>query len=88
MKSLWRITLEDYNEILKRSLAKGIKPGESMEAVLREYMKEKGKKLIGHTELSFDEMLKEQTSHGKKVLGIETKDGKTVFKKVKSTEEK
>jgi hypothetical protein len=88
MKSLWSITFDDYFEIVRRAKEAGIKEGESMEEVFIKYMEEQNKKPIGATELSMDEMLKEQASHGKSVLGIETdKEGKTKYKIVKKKEE-
>lgn len=87
MKAIWNLTVADSIEIMKRAQANGVKPGESLEKELIKYMKEKGQKPAGHTELSTDEMIKEQASHGKKVLSIETnKDGKTIFKTIKDGE--
>jgi hypothetical protein len=88
MKSLWAITVEDYFEVVKRAKEAGIKEGESMEEIFIAYMKEKNKKPFGNTELTMDELLKEQASHGKSVLGVETnKDGKTKYKIIKKKEE-
>ena len=88
MKYLWNITIADYFEIVKRAKAKGIKPGESMEQVLIDYMKEQNRKPLGATELTMDELLKEQASHGKNVLGIETDaEGKQTYKIAKKKEE-
>ena len=43
-------------------------------------MKEKNKKPLGATELTQTEMMKEQVSHGKKVLSIETDEkGRTKY---------
>lgn len=87
MKELWHLTADEYIEIVEISKELGIKPGESMEPVLRAYMEIKGKKSAGCTELTMDEMLKEIASKGNKVLGMETKDGKTIYKKVKRADE-
>ena len=83
MKKIWSLTIEDYLEIVKLSNERGIKPGESMEKVLEEYMEGKGQKPIGHTELTQDELLKEYSSKGKKTLSIETKNGQTSFKTIR-----
>jgi len=89
MKQLWNITIEDYFEVVKRAKARGIKAGESIEEVFIEYMEEKNKKPFGATELSTDELLKEQASHGLNPLAIETdEEGKQTYKIVKKKEEK
>jgi len=88
MYYMWNLTTRDYLEIIKRAKANGRKAGDSMEEELHEYMKEKNQKPIGATELSMDELLKEQASHGKNVLGIETdEDGKTKYKIIEKKEE-
>jgi hypothetical protein len=88
MKSIWSISVEDYLEVVRRAKEAGIKPGESMEKIFIEYMKEKNKKPVGSTELTMDELLKESASHGQKVLGMETgAEGKTKYKIVKNKEE-
>lgn len=68
MNQLWQITIEDYLKVVRRAKAIGIKTGESMEPVFRDYLKEKGLKPLGHTELTIDELKTEMESHGKKVL--------------------
>lgn len=88
MKNLWSISVEDYLEVVRRAKEVGITVGESMEEIFIKYMEEKNKKSIGATELSMDEMLKEQASHGLNVLGMETnKEGKTQYKIIKKKEE-
>lgn len=88
MKNLWSISVEDYLEVVRRAKEVGITVGESMEEIFIKYMEEKNKKSIGATELSMDEMLKEQASHGLNVLGMETnKEGKTQYKLIKKKEE-
>lgn len=88
MKSLWSITFDDYFEVVKRAKEAGIKEGESMEEIFIKYMEEKNQRPFGATELTMDELLKEETSHGKSVLGIETdKEGKQKYKVVKKKEE-
>lgn len=88
MKYVWQLSIEDYFEIVKRAKAKGLKAGDSMEEVLVEYMNEIGKKPIGATELTKDEMLKDYTAKGKKVLDIETdEDGEQTYRIIKKKEE-
>ena len=49
-------------------------------------MAKKGIKPSGFTVLTNDEMINEQASHGKNVLSITTKDGKTTYKTAKQKE--
>lgn len=86
MKSIWSLNIDDYMEVVKRAQANGVLPGESMEKEFIEYMKEKNQKPCGNTELTKEELIKEYASHGKKVLNMETKDGKTIFKIIKEGE--
>ena len=84
MNYLWQMTIDDYLEIIELARVHGKKPGDSMEEELNEYMQARGKKSIGATELTQDELLKEHASHGKKVLSIETdKNGKQKYKIIK-----
>ena len=80
MKEVWKITTEDYLNISELAKSHGKKAGDSIEDELRQYMKDKGQKPIGHTELNNDEFLEEYASKGQKVLSMETKEGKTIFK--------
>ena len=65
--------------------AVGVQPGESMEKVIIDYMKEKKIKPSGVTELTMDELLKETISHGLNVLSVETdKEGKQTYKTIKN----
>jgi hypothetical protein len=41
MNSLWSITVEDYEEVVRRAREAGLKPGDSMEAIFLDYMHEK-----------------------------------------------
>jgi len=70
MNSLWSINFNDYLEIVKRSKEIGLNPGDDMTSIFLKYMKEKGQKPIGNSELSKDEMITEYLSHDKKVLDI------------------
>lgn len=79
MNNIWSLTIEDYIAIVERAKAGGCQPGESMEKWFVEYMNEKNIKPIGKTELTKEELIKEQLSHGKSLLNIETNEGKTNF---------
>ena len=89
MKYIWNVTIEDYLEVIELAKKNGKKAGDSMETELLQVMKKKNKKPIGATELTIEEMMKEQASHGKKVLGIETdKTGKQTYKIAKPKKDK
>ena len=81
MNEIWSLTGDDYLKICLDAEANGKKPGDSMEQEIREYMKEKGRKPIGHTELNIDEMIIEGISKGKSILHVDiNKKGKTSYK--------
>jgi hypothetical protein len=81
MKSLWSITVEDYEEVVRRAKEVGLNPGDSMEAIFVQYMNEKGQKPCANTELTKAELISEYTSHDKNILDISTDDkGKQVMK--------
>ena len=81
MNYLYNITIEDYQEVIRRAKANGKKPGDSMDEEFLEVMKEKGQKPIGATELTKDELLKEHASKNKNVLSIDVdKEGKSSYK--------
>ena len=89
MNFLWKMTIVDVLEIYRRARADGVKEGESIQKYVTEYMKEKNIKPIGATELTNEELMNEQASHGKNVLKIETDDHgetKIKFKKGKKNE--
>ena len=89
MKYLWNITIEDYKEAIELAKKHGKKAGDSMEAEFLEVMKNKNKKPLGATELTTEELMKEQASHGKSVLNIETDEtGKSTYKITKPKEDK
>lgn len=52
MNSIWSITIDDYLEIVKICQELGMKPGSDMTPVVFKYMKAKGQKPIGNTELN------------------------------------
>jgi len=87
MHSIWNITLEDYSEAVALAQSRGKVAGEPFEEEFLEIMEKKGKKPCGNTELTQTELLKEITSHGKKALNIETKDGRTIFTIVSEDEQ-
>lgn len=81
MRNIWNITIDDYLEVVSRAKDAGLKPGDSMETIFIEYMKEKNKKPPGATELNSKEFVQELTSHNQKVLEINVdKEGKSNFK--------
>lgn len=85
MNNIWSITLDEYLDeyldIVELARKDGCKPGESMEKYVEEYMKEKNRKPTGMTELTKEEMVKEQASHGKNVMSMETDErGNTKYK--------
>jgi hypothetical protein len=86
MRQIWQLDLDTYIEIVELAKARGKKEGESIEEELIEVMAKKGIKPSGFTELTNDELMKEQASHGKNVLSIESKDGKTIYKTAKQKE--
>lgn len=88
MNYMWNITIDDYIKVIELSQELGIKPGESMEAVFLAYMKAKGQKPAGASELNKEELLKEMTSKDQKILDIKTdKDGKQTFRTIKKKKE-
>ncbi|MHA1844451.1 MAG: hypothetical protein ACTSWG_03135 [Candidatus Helarchaeota archaeon] len=81
MNNIFKVTIDDYLEVVKRCQDKGIKPGESMKKEFLAYMKEKEIKPIGKTELNKQELIKEYNSHGKKILeGEINSKGQTKYK--------
>jgi hypothetical protein len=70
MGFMWSMTVDDYCNIYDICVKLGIKPGESMEIVVAEYMKAKGVK-PSMTDLTKDELI-EQLAKDKKILSIET----------------
>ena len=87
MNKIWNLNLDEYLEILQIAKNKGIKPGESIEEVLVEYMENKGRKPLGHTELTKEEFLKSQQEYGNNILDIEVdKNGKQKINFIKGKE--
>ena len=70
---MWGMSIDDYIKICEISIAVGIQPGQSMEAVLREYMKAKGVK-PSMTDLTKDELIEKLVKDGKGILDIETNE--------------
>ena len=65
------MSVDDYCNIYDICVKLKMKPGESMEQVVIAYMEAKGKKPIA-TDLTKDEIIKQLTGDGKKLLSIET----------------
>lgn len=70
MNQLWSVTVDQYFEIVQRAKDAGLKPGDDMTKIFKEYMAEQGLKPIGHTELTKDELAKEYASKNKNILDI------------------
>jgi hypothetical protein len=88
MNSLWQITIDDYINIVEICQELGMKPGDDMEPVFIEYMKMKGQKPFGHTELNKEELLNDFTQKHGNILDISTDDkGKQTFEIHKKEEE-
>lgn len=80
---MWNMTIDDYLEICERAKTKGIKPGESMEEVMLEYMREKRIKPIV-TDFTQDEIIERLANDGKKILSIKTdEDGEQDIRFIK-----
>jgi hypothetical protein len=87
MKALWNITIDDYFNVVKICQELGMKPGDDMEPVFIEYMKMKGQKPFGHTELNKEELLVDFAEKNKNILSIETdSQGKQSYKVIKKSE--
>jgi len=71
MQSFWSITIEDYEEVVRRAREAGLQPGDSMEAIFIDYMLEKGQRPFGHTELNKEELLNDLTQKHGKIAHIE-----------------
>jgi hypothetical protein len=84
MRELWSITVEDYEEVVRRATEAGLEPGESMEAIFIDYMVEKGQKSFARTELNNEELLSDLTHKNKNILkiDIDTK-GKSTYRVMK-----
>lgn len=70
MNDIWMMTADDYIEIVKRAKDLGLKEGESMEEVLKEYMKEKNQKPIAKTNKDLDVLCGDMREEGMKVLNM------------------
>lgn len=86
MRNIYQLTIDDYIEVVELAKLRGCQVGEDMTPYFLEVMTKKGINPSGCTELSNDELMKESASHGKNVLSIETKDGKTIYKTAKQKE--
>jgi hypothetical protein len=80
MNQIWSLTIDEIIEIQDIARELGRKPGESYEDVLLAYMEIKGRKPLGMTELTKDEMLKEMVSKNNSVLQVDVdKNGKEKY---------
>jgi len=81
MRAIYSITIDEYLDVVKIAQKLGRKPGESIEDVFLAYMKIKGKKADGHTELSKEEFLNEMISNGNSILDMDVNEkGETNYK--------
>ncbi len=84
MNSLWAITIDDFLEVVKRGQEAGLKPGDSLEQIFKEYMQEKGQTPFGNTELTRDELLNDLSQKHGNVLDITTdSEGKSEYRIIK-----
>jgi hypothetical protein len=84
VNAIYSITIDEYLEIIEIAKKLNRKPGESIEDVFLAYMKIKGQKPIGNTELTKEEMLNEMVSKGNKILDVEVNNkGETNYKIIK-----
>jgi len=74
MNSLWSITVEDYEEVIRRAKEAGVQPGESIEAIFIEYMAEKGQQPFARNEFNKEELISHLTEQSVKLLKINTND--------------
>ena len=70
MNYLWNISIADYEEVCRRAIEAGIQPGESIELIFLEYMKEKNQRPISGTEFTRDELLAQIALKNDNVLDI------------------
>jgi hypothetical protein len=85
MRAIWKLSIEDYLEIVELGKELGVKAGESLEPILLAYMKIKERKPEGMTELNKNELLAELASGNKKILDISVDtQGHTEYKVIKS----
>jgi len=87
MQSLWSITIEDYEEVVRRAREVGLQPGDSMEAIFIDYMLEKGQRPFGNTELNKEELLNDLTQKHGKIAHIETDSKGNQILKIHKKEE-
>jgi hypothetical protein len=88
MNSMWSITIEDYEEVIRRAREAGLQPGDSMEAIFIEYMAEKGQQPFARNEFSKDELLQQLAEKNGNILDISTDDtGKQSYKIVKKVDQ-
>ena len=74
MNSLWSITVEDYEEVIRRAKEAGLSPGDSMEAIFIDYMAEKGQQPFARNEFNKEELMNHLTEQKGNILKINTDD--------------
>lgn len=70
MKYIWKITLDDYYEILKLAKLNGKKEGDSIETELLEILKKKNIYPFGITNIDIDMFTGNLREQGYKVLNL------------------
>jgi len=77
MNKLWKITIDEYMEVVKRSKEAGLKAGDDMTPIFLQYMAEKNQKAIGANEFTHEELLDQLSEKHGNVLDISTNDDGT-----------
>jgi hypothetical protein len=70
MQAIWKLSIDEYLEIVQIGQEMGLTAGDSLEPIFLAYMKMKGQKPEGMTELNRAELLTELASHNQKILDI------------------
>jgi hypothetical protein len=83
MNEIWLLNIDEYLDVIKIGQELGLKAGDDLTPIFKSYMELKGKQPIGKTELNREELIKEYLSHNKKILNVETNEGKTTFNIIK-----
>lgn len=85
MNVIWKLTIDEYLEIVEIGQKMGLKAGDSLEPILLAYMKMKERRPEGITELNRAELLTELASHNQKILDISVDSkGQQTFKIVEN----
>lgn len=85
MNAIWKLTIDEYLEIVEIGQKMGLKAGDSLEPILLAYMKMKERRPEGITELNRAELLTELASHNQNILDISVDSkGQQTFKIVEN----